>query len=172
MAASFRLCREQAVSSRSAVSTEGLRVPRRPLLAPILLFILLVPSRLRAQDTPNQSQRNSPEAAKLIESAATGDPVAELSLARRYRLGLGLPRDYSQAATWYAAAAKQGLPAAQFGLGYLYEHGQGVARDYSRAADLYRAAAEQGHAGAANNLAAMYNHGLGVPKSVTDAIKW
>jgi len=69
---------------------------RRPLLMTIVLVISLAPSRLRAQDTSNASQRNVPEAAQLFESAATGD--------RRCRQGLGLPRGSSQAASWYTVA--------------------------------------------------------------------
>lgn len=92
-----------------------------------------------------EASSDSPTTAfELIRDAERGDALAQNNLAYLYTYGKGLPRDYSEAAKWYAAAARRSV-GAQYNLGVLYEHGMGVPRDYSRAASYYLGAAEHGH---------------------------
>ena len=58
----------------------------------------------------------------------------------------GVPKNASQAVTWYRKAAEQGDADAQFNLGVMYAKGVGVPKDASQAVTWFRKAAEQGHA--------------------------
>ena len=69
------------------------------------------------------------EATALRTLADDGDPKAQYALGSMYRYGQGVPRDYSEAVTWWRRAADQGVVDAQFALGNLYAGGTGVARD-------------------------------------------
>ena len=89
-----------------------------------------------------------------------------------YENGLGVPRDFGQAAKWYRLAAEQGYAAAQFRLGVSYDLGQGVVQNYGEAIKWYRAAIAQGDAAAQNSLGSMYEYGLGVPQDYVEAVKW
>ena len=68
-----------------------------------------------------------------------------------YENGLGVPRDFGEAAKWYRMAAEQGSAASQNNLGALYERGHGVPQDNTLALDLYRQAAKKGDANAVSN---------------------
>ena len=58
--------------------------------------------------------------------------------------GLGVARDYAEAARLYRPAAAQGDAEALNNLGYLFLHGLGVPRDRAEGIRLYRLAAAQG----------------------------
>lgn len=105
-------------------------------------------------------------------AADNGDAAAQNNLGAHYEHGLGIPRDYVEAAKWYRRAADQGNVAAQANLGNLYLEGQGVARDYLEAAKWSRMAADQGMAEAQYNLALQYVEGQGVPQDFVEALKW
>ena len=62
-----------------------------------------------------------------------------------YYNGVGVARDYAEAAKWYRKAAEQGHADAQYFLGSLYYNGQGVAQDEAEAERWFRKAAVQGH---------------------------
>ena len=51
--------------------------------------------------------------------------------------GMGIPRSYSNAASWYSLAAEQGVDEALCRLGVLYENGEGVERSLDIAKRLY-----------------------------------
>jgi len=89
-----------------------------------------------------------------------------------YANGEGVPKDASQAVTWYRKAAEQGYASAQFSLGFMYANGEGVPKNASQAVTWYRKAAEQGDAKAQFNLGVMYANGEGVPKDYVQAAKW
>jgi len=118
-------------------------------------------------------RKNYPVALKILtELAEQGDAKAQFNLGVMYDNGEGVPKDASQAVTWYRKAAEQGDAAAQFNLGVMYDNGEGVPKDASQAVTWYRKAAEQGHAKAQFNLGAMYANGEGVPKDYVQAAKW
>jgi len=98
-----------------------------------------------------------------LDHATRGDDTAQFFLGRRYCLGVGVPRDYAEAAKWFRKAAEQDHADAQCELGYLLEVGVGVPKDPSEALRWYRSAAERGHAAALDSLGAMYFRGIGVP---------
>jgi TPR repeat protein len=67
-----------------------------------------------------------------------------------YEDGLGVSKDYTQAARWYRGAAEQGDPNGQYDT--LYAAGRGVPLDYESAYVWYSLAASSGHARSASRL--------------------
>ena len=93
-----------------------------------------------------------------IKTAADrGDPDAQFALARRYHLGKGVPKDYSEAKRLYLKSAEQGCAGAECNLGYLYYYGQGVPRDRAQAFEWFYRAAGHGDADAKRMAANKYN---------------
>jgi TPR repeat protein len=74
--------------------------------------------------------------------------------------GLGVPKDYRQAAAWYRKSAEQGNVNAQLSLGNLYFEGKHVPQDYEQALVWFRKAADNGNAPAQYNLGLMYYKGM------------
>src|SRR6516225_7829546 len=73
------------------------------------------------------------------------------------RPGGGLPKDDSQAVSWYRKAAEAGDAAGMANLGFMYEKGRGgLPKDDSQAVSWYRKAAEAGNARGMANLGFMY----------------
>ena len=77
---------------------------------------------------------------------------AQEALGFAFSRGIGVPKDYTQAAHWYGKAAEQGRPQAQNELGNLFSSGRGVPRDVVMAKEWWRKAAAQGNANARLNL--------------------
>ena len=108
----------------------------------------------------------------LRTEARRGNKHAQFYLGDLYFLGIGVPRDYSQAAQWFRKAAEQGDESGQFYLGMLYCGGLGVPQDYSQAAQWLRKAAEQGDAFSQYKLGGFYLEGQGVPQDYSQAAQW
>lgn len=68
------------------------------------------------------------------KAAGQGDVESQLTLGWRYSRysdGMGLPKEYAEAAiSYYRKAAEQGSSRAQYLLGQMYQKGQGVPADY------------------------------------------
>jgi TPR repeat protein len=109
---------------------------------------------------------------EMRTAAEEGEGAAQCYLGVCYQSGIGVPREYGQAAKWFREAADQGDPAAQFNLGVLYETGQGVPQNYAEAVKWYHAAAEQGEPQAQFNLGVFYETGQVVPQNYEEAVKW
>jgi len=73
--------------------------------------------------------------------AEQGDQAAQTYVGEIFEKGLGVPPDYTVAATWYRRAAERGYSRAALNLGNLYERGLGVPRDPAQALNWYRRAA-------------------------------
>lgn len=134
-------------------------------------LVSLSPARVRAL-TGEAGQGNADSAAVLINAAELGNVEAEVMLSGLYLLGLGVPKDYAQAAMWSRKAADQRDPRAEYSLGKLYAAGNGVPLDRAQAAVWYRKAAEQGYASAQFGLGVEYLDGQGVPKNYREAYFW
>ncbi|WP_449314951.1 Sel1-like repeat-containing protein kinase family protein [Rubneribacter sp.] len=102
---------------------------------------------------------------RLRAMADEGEPLAQYRLGLLYDIGLGVGKDYAEAANLYGRAAGQGIIAAQCNLGNLYCEGLGVEQDYERAAELYEQAAARGDAAAQCNLGNLCRDGLGIDRS-------
>ncbi|ASJ70215.1 tetratricopeptide repeat protein [Granulosicoccus antarcticus] len=92
-------------------------------------------------------------AGELLQSEVTNNnPEARNSLGNLHYLGMGVDRNYRNAALQYHAAAKQGFAAAQLNLAHLYNQGLGVRKDAERAFGWYTHAKIAGNPWAENYL--------------------
>lgn len=80
-----------------------------------------------------------------LPQAVSGDPKAQMGLAKLYLRGDGLARDYVQGFYWTQKAAVQNNPEAQHYLGRLYRNGDGTAPDLEKSAYWFRKAEENGY---------------------------
>ena len=94
----------------------------------------------------NGEPRHSNETpVKLLQLAADGgDPQAMLELARRFRVGQGVARDYLKACAWIAQAESTGRVARQDDQSISYDQDDAEFREFLRVLRVYRAATE-GH---------------------------
>ena len=74
------------------------------------------------------------------------------SIGNLYENGMGVPKDFAQAAEWYRKAAEEGDAQSCYRLGVFYEKGTGVKQDTDKAIELYRQAAELGYENAKTAL--------------------
>lgn len=86
-----------------------------------------------------------------LARAKNGDPAAQTLVAEILARGLGVPRDATAAAKWYARASEQGVPEAQFQYALMLLDGSYVKKDVNAAYALLEAAAEAG------NMLAQFN---------------
>jgi TPR repeat protein len=119
-----------------------------------------------------QTAAAADDIATLRAKAEKGDAEAQFGLGRKYRFGIGVPRNDGEAVKWYRKAAEQGLAKAQYNLANAYHLGRGVPKDVRKAVKWYRKAAEQGNAKAHYNLGVSYHSGHGVPIDLREAVKW
>ncbi len=116
--------------------------------------------------------------AKWKKEAEAGNAEDQQKLGNAYYNGVGVPKDFAQAAVWWRKAAEQDNPDAQHRLGQVYDVNSyyglklGVPKDATQAMMWYRKAAEQGHAGAQFGLGLIYANGDGVPKDAAQAVVW
>ena len=86
--------------------------------------------------------------------------------------GLGVPQNYTEAASWYRRAADLDYVEAQNNLGSLYRERLGrFAGLYAGAAAVPARCLIRTYAPAQNNLAGMYQKGLGVPRDYVEAVR-
>jgi uncharacterized protein len=69
----------------------------------------------------------------LLLEAQRGSATAQTYMGFMFQNGLGVPRNYEAAASWFNEAAQQGAPTAQFLLGLLFDKGYGVPMDWVQA---------------------------------------
>ncbi len=94
------------------------------------------------------------ESMKRLDANSNDAPAMTL-IAELYRVGLGVRRDFAEAARWYKLASDRDDPNASFALGRAYLTGEGVTRDEKAARALFEKAAARNHAGALYNLGVM-----------------
>ena len=110
--------------------------------------------------------------------AEQGDVEAQRSLAYKYIIGEGVPKNPVLALQWYRRAADGGDVLIQYNLGSTYLYGDehlGVIMDRAEAAKWYRRAAEQGEKSVGlgqRELGRLYEKGWGVPKDDVLAYMW
>jgi hypothetical protein len=112
-----------------------------------LLLVLGVASPTAAQDSQRALaafKRSDYPAAfrEWLPLAEKEHANAQFHLGLMYENGLGVPQDYSRAASWYGKAASQGHKDSQNNLAFLYLKGLGVKQNHDRAMHWYRKAAE------------------------------
>ncbi|HYM30752.1 MAG TPA: trypsin-like peptidase domain-containing protein [Candidatus Cybelea sp.] len=132
------------------------------------------PSAPSHTTVPNNSEwAHLPNTPRDLQSMAEhGNVLAATKLGIFYFAGLGVTKNYDQAAIWLRKGADNGYPLAEELLGTLYENGYGVTKDYGEALKWHRKAADQKLSGAENSLGSMYATGRGVPRDFSESIKW
>lgn len=105
-------------------------------------------------------------------AALSGDPAAQVELARMHYEGDGVQQDLGLAVHWLAEAAGQNYPDAQNTLGQFYINGHGVTKDEAKGLELIHAAAEQEHPKAQAYLAFAYGRGVGVEQDLDKFLSW
>lgn len=88
-----------------------------------------------------------------LPRAKEGDPAAMTLAAEIYARGLGVPRNPTEAARWYAAAADKGVPEAQVQYALILLDGKLAEVDRARARTLLKQAADAGNRLAQFNFA-------------------
>jgi uncharacterized protein len=88
---------------------------------------------------------------ELRAAADKGDGRAQFELGLAYARGVGVERDFAQAAEWYRKAAFQRDIGAMNNLGVLYIQGTGVKQDFTQAYLWLHLAAQGGSTGSGRN---------------------
>jgi uncharacterized protein len=109
---------------------------------------------------------------KTRELAESGDAGAQFAVGSMYFMGDGVPKNFTEASTWYRRAAEGGNEMAQYTLGRMYDAGHGVPKNFLEAAKWYRKAAEQDNSEAQYGLGVLLEKGFGVAKDSAEAVNW
>ncbi len=105
---------------------------------------------------------NKREAVREIRKIAEGGyTYAQCTMGDIYANGLGVTRNYAEAAKWYEKASSDNEEAMYY-LGELYRQGLGVKRDYFKAVELYQRSSAAGNPQAERALGRAYFLGQGV----------
>lgn len=109
----------------------------------------------------------------IQKAAEKGSPAALASLGRRYRQGLGLPRDEARAGQCLRRAAEGGDRDGMLELADLLLHRQMLKPDGAEALRWMRRAAEAGHEEAKVRLYRLFKEGgPGIPANKAEAERW
>ena len=119
------------------------------------------------EDEQSLDKRRKFEEAK--DRALSGKAEDQYKLALCFESGLGVRKDYVQAASWYLKAAEQDHDAAQGNLAALLSAGLGVPKNTSKALYWYKKSAEQDWPFAQNDLGNLYANGNEVSKDLIEA---
>jgi hypothetical protein len=127
-----------------------------------------------AADAPPPASSNlvsAEQAAKIFDTNLRAE--AQCRLGNLLFEGKGnVKQNLTEAANWFALAARIGNSGAQTALGVMYENGRGVRQDYAEALRLYMLAADQGDAASQVLLGGMYRQGAGVAPDPNLAVQW
>lgn len=104
--------------------------------------------------------------------AAKGDADAQLALGMRYLEGDGVIKNETEAAKWFALAARQGVLEAQYRYGLALLQGRGVVQDYKAAFGWIEKPALRGYAPAQYSLGELHRYGTGTPIDKARAYLW
>lgn len=108
----------------------------------------------------------------FLNEANNGDSSAQVEVARRYMVGLGVKKDVHEAISWFRRAASLKNPVALNALGDVYRRGIGVKQDGQEALRWYFASAELEYGPAEKNIGDMYLFGNVVRYDIKEAIYW
>ncbi|HYL74196.1 MAG TPA: tetratricopeptide repeat protein [Bryobacteraceae bacterium] len=155
----------------------------RPLICISAMFLLLPcesPAQRRepAQDLWERGVKlyqagDLAGASKLILAAAqAGNSLAQTQIGLHYEKGIGLAKNYAEAARWYRRGAENGDSLGMKNLGQMYEEGKGVPEDWVEATKWYAKSAGLENKEGEAALARAYQFGIGVPQNRKTSILW
>jgi len=145
--------------------------PGGDLEVKVVLIAAVCLAALLAGCTPGSGPGALPALSELKRHAEQGDQQAQLALGRRYRDGIGTPRDYAEAVKWYRRCADAGNAAGMDNVGFMHLRGWGVPQDSNIAVAYFKAGAAGNNAQAIFNLGKCYFSGLGVEQDYSRAIE-
>ena len=90
----------------------------------------------------------------------------------KYYEGIGVRREFHEAAKWYRMAAEEGNAEAQNMLAYMLYNGQGVEKNLTEAFKWFSMAANQGFLSSQFWVGYLYHTGRGVAQNYAEAAKW
>ena len=114
---------------------------------------------------------DTPEFQSLTARAGSGDAVAQLDLAHRYRDGKGTAQDDAEAMKWAHRAADRGHADAMDFIGFAYLRGAVVERSPEIAVGYFKTSAPES-AQAAFNLGQCYFGAQGTEQDIPKALDW
>ena len=160
-------------------------------LAIILVFFLLIPAELTAQDSTkslafkkNRPYRNNPyfyqpdlsyqilQQFKLVQIANSGDPLAQHELGLRLLTGEGIAADTITAVYWIKKAASQKLTSALYNYGIMLINGWGTEWNPFAAYENFLLAAEAGMSQAQYVVGVLHTDNLIVPRDWNKSYYW
>lgn len=160
-------------------------------LAIILVFFLLIPADLTAQDSTkslafkkNRPYRNNPyfyqpdlsyqilQQFKLVQIANSGDPLAQHELGLRLLTGEGIAADTITAVYWIKKAASQKLTSALYNYGIMLINGWGTEWNPFAAYENFLLAAEAGMSQAQYVVGVLHTDNLIVPRDWNKSYYW
>jgi uncharacterized protein len=159
--------------------TEENVIWRRLLTALVLACVPTSSPFAQAQDAQLSRQclvafkvKDYAEAFRLCQEAVKrGNTDATIGLAQMYEGGLGVKRDYAEAARWWGVTAHK-YRASAYALADLYAGGLGVPQSWDQARALYLEACYKGHAESCANVGYIYELGHSVPRNRATAIQY
>ena len=117
-------------------------------------------------------EKYNKKVAELKPLADSGDPEAQIRLAKEYYGGPDAKELMPEILALYEKAAGQGSALAQYILGVTYTEGWGVSKDDVKAREYYKKSAENNYHFAQYNYAIFLLHGRGGPKNEIEAWDW
>ncbi|MBI5383391.1 MAG: sel1 repeat family protein [Verrucomicrobia bacterium] len=106
------------------------------------------------------------------QAADKGDAHDKFALGKKFRDGVEVAQNFTNAAVWFRKASEAGHAKAQYQLALSYREGHGVAKDEAEAAKWLLKASEQGNGNAMEELGFMLWKGQGVTTNYVEAHKW
>lgn len=168
-----------------------MRIKNQIPIAFILVFFLLFPASLSAQDSTkslafkkNRPYRNNPyfyqpdlsyqilQQFKLVQIANSGDPLAQHELGLRLLTGEGIAADTITAVYWIKKAASKKLTSALYNYGIMLINGWGTEWDPFAAYENFLLAAEAGMSQSQYVVGVLHTDNLIVPRDWNKAYYW
>jgi len=146
--------------------------PAKPILLLLAGGVLIAATMWLATPPAHVESANAPPERVPHERAAKGDPDAQLALGLRYLEGDGVIKNETEAAKWFAQAARQGVLEAQYRYGLALLQGRGVVQDYKAAFNWIEKPALRGYAPAQYSLGELHRYGTGTPIDKARAYLW
>jgi len=107
----------------------------------------------------------------LMIAANHGSPIAQRTMGECFEIGIGVPKDLTQAILWYERASEGGDSEATMHLGVIYSK-VGPKKNPERAYACFRKAAETGNSEAQFRTGSCLLYGNGVQENPREAFNW
>ena len=157
-------------------------MPQLIKISVAILLMILVPSVVKAQKKPSQTNDTINA---IFTLAQNGNAAAQNEVGLWYYTGRNRPRDFKEALKWWLKSAAQGNAQGLEYAGTCYQYGRGVTADSLKAIQLYQTSIQRGNKSLVLHsmeqakkgnlfsnmlLASCYQNGIGVDRDSIKAI--